>query len=131
MTAGLIRYPWVDGEGSIQAKKEPGANDCAGLFLGLVACGNDSASQSPPATDSVPLVIAHRGACAYAPEHSFAAYDLAIDMGADCIEQILLGRLRDYELLEAAMRRRQVLIQSFHRRSLTRMPWAWTYTRTP
>jgi glycerophosphoryl diester phosphodiesterase len=36
-----------------------------------------------------PVVIAHRGASAYAPEHTFAAYDLALRMGADYIEQDL------------------------------------------
>ena len=35
------------------------------------------------------VVIAHRGASAYAPEHTFAAYDLALQMGADYIEQDL------------------------------------------
>lgn len=35
------------------------------------------------------LVIAHRGASAYAPEHTFAAWDLALEMGADFIEQDL------------------------------------------
>lgn len=39
--------------------------------------------------DGRPLVIAHRGASAYAPEHTFAAWDLALDMGADYIEQDL------------------------------------------
>jgi glycerophosphoryl diester phosphodiesterase len=33
-----------------------------------------------------PLVIAHRGASGYRPEHTLAAYELAIDMGADYIE---------------------------------------------
>jgi glycerophosphoryl diester phosphodiesterase len=32
------------------------------------------------------LLIAHRGASAYAPEHTMAAYRLALDMGADFIE---------------------------------------------
>ena len=32
-------------------------------------------------------VIAHRGASGHAPEHTFAAYDRAISMGADYIEQ--------------------------------------------
>ena len=36
-----------------------------------------------------PLIIAHRGASGLAPEHTFAAYDLAIDLGADIIEQDL------------------------------------------
>ncbi|NIM50519.1 MAG: glycerophosphodiester phosphodiesterase [Gemmatimonadales bacterium] len=48
--------------------------------------GNESASGTPvPA----PLNIAHRGASASAPEHTFAAYDLALDLGADYIEQDL------------------------------------------
>lgn len=36
-----------------------------------------------------PLVIAHRGASAYAPEHTHAAWELALDMGAHYIEQDL------------------------------------------
>ena len=38
-----------------------------------------------------PLVIAHRGASAYRPEHTLAAYRLAIDMGADYIEPDLVS----------------------------------------
>jgi len=34
-------------------------------------------------------VVAHRGASAYAPEHTIAAYKLAIEMGADFVEQDL------------------------------------------
>jgi glycerophosphoryl diester phosphodiesterase len=30
--------------------------------------------------------VAHRGACAYRPEHTAASYELAIDLGADLIE---------------------------------------------
>jgi glycerophosphoryl diester phosphodiesterase len=33
--------------------------------------------------------VAHRGASAYAPEHTLAAYQLAIDQGADFVEQDL------------------------------------------
>ena len=33
--------------------------------------------------------VAHRGASAYAPEHTLAAYKLAIEMGADYVEQDL------------------------------------------
>jgi glycerophosphoryl diester phosphodiesterase len=41
----------------------------------------------PPATrPSLPVVVAHRGACAYRPEHTAASYELAIDLGADLIE---------------------------------------------
>jgi glycerophosphoryl diester phosphodiesterase len=35
------------------------------------------------------LNVAHRGASAYAPEHTLAAYRLAIEMGADYVEQDL------------------------------------------
>src|ERR687892_6045 len=35
------------------------------------------------------VLIAHRGASAYAPEHTRAAYQLAIDQGADYVEQDL------------------------------------------
>src|SRR5688572_13313286 len=34
-------------------------------------------------------VIAHRGASAYAPEHTLAAYRLAMEQGADYVEQDL------------------------------------------
>src|SRR4028118_1237718 len=37
-------------------------------------------------TDSTVLNIGHRGASGYAPEHTFAAYDLALEQGADYIE---------------------------------------------
>ncbi len=36
-----------------------------------------------------PLVIAHRGASGHQPEHTFAAYDLALEMGADYLEHDL------------------------------------------
>jgi glycerophosphoryl diester phosphodiesterase len=35
------------------------------------------------------LVIGHRGASAYAPEHTLASYDLALSLGADYLEQDL------------------------------------------
>jgi len=40
----------------------------------------------PLAAQARPLVIGHRGASAYRPEHTLAAYELAIDQGADYIE---------------------------------------------
>jgi glycerophosphoryl diester phosphodiesterase len=38
-----------------------------------------------------PIVIAHRGASGYRPEHTLAAYELAIDLGADYIEPDLVS----------------------------------------
>ena len=46
-------------------------------------------TQQQPDRSSGALVIAHRGASAYAPEHTFAAYDLAVDQGADYLEHDL------------------------------------------
>lgn len=40
---------------------------------------------------SRPLVVAHRGASGYRPEHTLAAYALAARMGADCIEPDLVA----------------------------------------
>lgn len=39
-----------------------------------------------PEPDSTPLVIAHRGASAYRPENTLAAFALAIEQGADIVE---------------------------------------------
>ena len=41
--------------------------------------------------EAAPLVIAHRGACGYLPEHTLEAYQAAIDMGADFIEPDLVA----------------------------------------
>ncbi|MFI5668817.1 glycerophosphodiester phosphodiesterase [Streptomyces sp. NPDC051704] len=38
----------------------------------------------------VPLVIGHRGACGYRPEHTLGSYQLALDLGADVVEQDLV-----------------------------------------
>ena len=37
-----------------------------------------------------PLIIAHRGACGYLPEHTLQAYEMAVYMGADFIEPDLV-----------------------------------------
>ena len=39
---------------------------------------------------ALPIVIAHRGASGYRPEHTRAAYELAIAMGADAVEPDLV-----------------------------------------
>lgn len=61
----------------------------AALVLG-VAGGQSVAMtlKNPPSTP--PIVIAHRGASGLRPEHTLAAYDLAIDQGADFIEPDLV-----------------------------------------
>jgi glycerophosphoryl diester phosphodiesterase len=56
--------------------------------------GDMHATESParrPATrPSLPVVIGHRGAPAYRPEHTAAGFELAIDQGADLIEPDLV-----------------------------------------
>ena len=42
-------------------------------------------------TGQSPIVIGHRGASGYRPEHTLAAYELAIQMGADYIEPDLVS----------------------------------------
>ncbi len=41
------------------------------------------------ASSARPLLVAHRGASAYAPEHTLAAYRLAMEQGANFVEQDL------------------------------------------
>ncbi|HJQ70694.1 MAG TPA: glycerophosphodiester phosphodiesterase family protein [Blastocatellia bacterium] len=48
-----------------------------------------STAGGEPAPKEKPLLVAHRGASAYAPEHTLAAYRLAIEQGADFVEQDL------------------------------------------
>ncbi|MEW5859258.1 MAG: glycerophosphodiester phosphodiesterase [Cyanobacteriota bacterium] len=42
-------------------------------------------------TGAPPIVIGHRGASGYRPEHTLASYELAIEMGADYIEPDLVS----------------------------------------
>jgi glycerophosphoryl diester phosphodiesterase len=43
----------------------------------------------PPSKGGPRVLVAHRGASAYAPEHTLAAYKLALEQGADFVEQDL------------------------------------------
>ncbi|RZM31129.1 MAG: hypothetical protein EOP67_34635, partial [Sphingomonas sp.] len=61
----------------------------AALVLGVA--GGQSVAMTPKNPPSTPpIVIAHRGASGLRPEHTLAAYDLAIDQGADFIEPDLV-----------------------------------------
>src|SRR5262245_259826 len=60
------------------------AIDGAALF-GLLSV-DPAASQAPTLDGRPALVIAHRGASGYLPEHTLEAYAKAIEMGADYIE---------------------------------------------
>ncbi|MEE4462282.1 glycerophosphodiester phosphodiesterase [Azotobacter chroococcum] len=62
------------------------------LLLPLVACATaeSPAAAQPRAEEPRPLVIAHRGASGYVPEHTLAAYALAVLQGADYVEPDLV-----------------------------------------
>jgi glycerophosphoryl diester phosphodiesterase len=53
-----------------------------------LGCSSLAPKEHTPA--KIPLIIGHRGACGYRPEHTLASYELAIDMGADFIEPDLV-----------------------------------------
>ena len=59
--------------------------------LTLVSAQGSLANMTAQTTSSSkkPLLVAHRGASGYAPEHTLAAYELAIAQGADFVEQDL------------------------------------------
>ena len=59
-----------------------------GLTLSIMSfvLGRESPDRSRARS---PILIAHRGASAYAPEHTLAAYETAIGQGADFVEQDL------------------------------------------
>jgi glycerophosphoryl diester phosphodiesterase len=58
-----------------------------GLASAMALSASPAGAQSLPTLDGrAPIVIAHRGASGYLPEHTLAAYELAIKMGADYIE---------------------------------------------
>ncbi|MGZ4684344.1 glycerophosphodiester phosphodiesterase family protein [Oryzihumus sp.] len=80
---------------------------CAALVLtgctaGTADPGAATASPPPAATATrlvaTPLVIGHRGAPGYRPEHTLASYELAARMGADYIEPDLVST-RDHVLV--------------------------------
>jgi glycerophosphoryl diester phosphodiesterase len=56
-------------------------------LAGTSACAanGDEDMSSRPITHA-PIVIGHRGASGYRPEHTLASYELAIDLGADFVE---------------------------------------------
>jgi glycerophosphoryl diester phosphodiesterase len=62
----------------------------AGTVVAL-AGGGEARSSFRAATPGEPLVIAHRGASGYRPEHTLPAYELGARMGADYVEPDLVS----------------------------------------
>ncbi|MDA0170115.1 glycerophosphodiester phosphodiesterase [Solirubrobacter taibaiensis] len=67
------------------------ASAIAGALVVGLAVPAAEARRTAGSVRGEPIVIAHRGASAYRPEHTLAAYRLAIDMGADFIEPDLVS----------------------------------------
>lgn len=62
----------------------------AGLFA-MMGVSESAHSEERGLDHREPIVIAHRGASGYRPEHTLEAYRLAIEMGADFIEPDLVS----------------------------------------
>jgi glycerophosphoryl diester phosphodiesterase len=70
----------------------------AGVFALMTAATPLPPSPPPPPPPAPPIIIAHRGASADRPEHTLAAYALAIEQGADFIEPDLVST-KDHQLV--------------------------------
>jgi glycerophosphoryl diester phosphodiesterase len=71
----------------------------AGVTLGGVAAAGNDPTALPKFHDSHgPIVIGHRGASGYRPEHTLGSYRLAIELGADFIEPDLVST-KDHQLV--------------------------------
>jgi glycerophosphoryl diester phosphodiesterase len=70
---------------------------CALVTATLAACGGgiglsiNPQAKYPTLSGALPLVIGHRGASGYLPEHTLESYKRAIEMGADFIEPDLVA----------------------------------------
>jgi glycerophosphoryl diester phosphodiesterase len=68
------------------------------LILAAELGNSPDALSAPGDSQKVPIVIGHRGASGYRPEHTLASYKLAIDLGADFIEPDLVST-KDHKLV--------------------------------
>ena len=62
---------------------------CSGTLV-VSACGGNDDTSYATLTGAAPLVIGHRGASGFLPEHTLEGYKLAIEQGADYIEPDLV-----------------------------------------
>jgi glycerophosphoryl diester phosphodiesterase len=71
---------------------------CAVMASGVAQAQSQMNEKWPTLDGAPPIVIAHRGASGYRPEHTIASYTLAIEFGADYIEPDLVAT-RDGHLI--------------------------------
>ncbi|MGW8375779.1 glycerophosphodiester phosphodiesterase [Streptomyces sp. ODS28] len=64
-----------------------GGGSLSGAYAADKGGGAGDSHPRGPRGLPVPAVIGHRGASGYRPEHTLGSYQLALDMGADIIEQ--------------------------------------------
>ena len=70
----------------------PGSATLSAAALLLSACGgDDNGTRYPTLRGDAPLVIGHRGAAGYLPDHTLEGYRKAIELGADFIEPDLVA----------------------------------------
>jgi glycerophosphoryl diester phosphodiesterase len=70
----------------------------AATLGGVAAAGNDPTALPKHQDSHGPIVIGHRGASGYRPEHTLSSYRLAIELGADFIEPDLVST-KDHQLV--------------------------------
>lgn len=69
-----------------------------GVLVSLACAHAGETCSFPTLNGEAPLVIGHRGASGYRPEHTLASYRLAMELGADFVEPDLV-MTRDGELV--------------------------------
>lgn len=74
----------------LQCKTTAAALAIVTMLAGCATSGSAVKSTYPTLNGEQPLVIGHRGASGYLPEHTLASYKKAIEMGADFIEPDLV-----------------------------------------
>ncbi|KRF24599.1 glycerophosphodiester phosphodiesterase [Phycicoccus sp. Soil803] len=85
--AGLL----LVGSTAVAVSTAQGATSSPGAVAAQAAAhAVDRPATEQRRTTTTPLVLAHRGASGYRPEHTIAAYELAVAMGADYIEPDLV-----------------------------------------
>jgi len=90
LIAGLSLALAACGAETGDAPADPATEDEAMIEEAAVASAEDAFPTDATLTGGRPMVIAHRGASGERPEHTIAAYALAIEQGADAIEPDLV-----------------------------------------
>lgn len=60
------------------------------VYYAVMPAHDEKPARSNKAAAPAPLVIGHRGACGYVPEHTLTSYFIAIQQGADFVEPDLV-----------------------------------------